>query len=257
MRLCAGAAAAQKVEQQHDQANDQDDVNQAAGDVEREKPQQPKNDQNCGDYPEHFLFLLASRRERVRELVPANPVRGACGVEELRTVIRVVCMGAEDCLVVDTFEFSLFDVRLCFARGVHGKKNRGPVLHCAGPRCDFVGTGSRDYALLGELWFRLAAIPTVSRPSVRSRIAPGSGTFTGGPAGSLFLFLPFPPRLRSGSFPKKPKREPSAVKTEEAGSPELNSAGLPESTPGFDSVASSILRTMELSEPLEAKAPPG
>ena len=43
-------------------------------------------------------------------------------MEELRTVIRVVCMGAEDCLVVDTFEFSLFDVRLCFARGVHGKK---------------------------------------------------------------------------------------------------------------------------------------
>jgi hypothetical protein len=38
MRLGAGGTAAQKVEQQHDQADDENDVNQAAGDVEREKP---------------------------------------------------------------------------------------------------------------------------------------------------------------------------------------------------------------------------
>ena len=106
MRLCAGGTAAQKVEKQHDQADYQDDVNEAAGYVKSEKPNQPKNDQNCGDYPEHFLSLLASRRERVRELVLANPVRGACGVEELRTVIRIVDVGAADCLVVDTFGFS-------------------------------------------------------------------------------------------------------------------------------------------------------
>jgi len=36
--LGAGGTAAQKVEQQHDQAYHQDDVNEAAGDVEREKP---------------------------------------------------------------------------------------------------------------------------------------------------------------------------------------------------------------------------
>jgi hypothetical protein len=118
MRLCAGGTAAQKVEKQHDQADYQDDVNEAAGHVKSEKPQQPKNDQNCGDYPEHFLFLLASRRERVRELVLANPVRGACGVEELRTVIRIVDVGAQDCLVVDTFGFSFLIwgfALLCFA----------------------------------------------------------------------------------------------------------------------------------------------
>ena len=263
MRLCAGGTAAQKVEKQHDQADYQDDVNEAGGYVKSEKPQQPKNDQNCGDYPEHFLFLLASRRERVRELVLANPVRGACGAEELRTVIRIVDVGAQDCLVVDTFGFSFLIwgfALLYFARGVHGKENRGPVLHCAGPRRDFVGSGSRDYALVGKLWFRVAIIPTASRPSVRSGSAPGSGTFTGGPSGSLllalYLSLPLPPRLRSGSFPKKPKREPSAVKTEEAGSLELNSVGLPESTPDFDSVASSVPRTVELSERLAAKAPP-
>jgi len=58
MRLGAGGTAAQKVEQQHDQADDENDVNQAAGDVKREKPKQPKNDQNCGDYPKHFFFSL-------------------------------------------------------------------------------------------------------------------------------------------------------------------------------------------------------
>jgi hypothetical protein len=56
--LRAGGTAAQKVEQQHDQADDENDVNQAAGDVKREKPEQPKNDQNCGDYPKHFFFSL-------------------------------------------------------------------------------------------------------------------------------------------------------------------------------------------------------
>jgi hypothetical protein len=37
MGLRVGAAAAQKVEQQHDQAYDQNDVNQAGGHVKREK----------------------------------------------------------------------------------------------------------------------------------------------------------------------------------------------------------------------------
>src|ERR1700679_1456797 len=113
-------------------------------------------------------------------------------------------------------------------------KNRGPMVRFSGPRRDLVEMGLRDYTLVGELWFRLAIIPTASRPSVRSGSAPGSGTFAGGPSGSLFLFLPLPPRLRSGSFPKKPKREPSLLKSEDPGPLGLNSVGLAEGSLVFD-----------------------
>jgi len=94
------------VKQQHDQADHQNDVNEAAGNVKCEKAQQPKNDQNRGDYPEHFLFLLASSRERDSELVAAKLVDGPGGVKELRAVVRIVGVRREDCLVVDTFGFN-------------------------------------------------------------------------------------------------------------------------------------------------------
>jgi hypothetical protein len=50
---------------QHEQyqAHNQSNVNESAGYVKREKPKQPENDQNCGDYPKHVvisLFLSAS-----------------------------------------------------------------------------------------------------------------------------------------------------------------------------------------------------
>jgi len=41
----------------HDEAHDERNVNQAAGYVKREKPKQPKNNQNCSEYPQHDLFL--------------------------------------------------------------------------------------------------------------------------------------------------------------------------------------------------------
>jgi hypothetical protein len=38
-------------------------VNESGGYVKREKPKQPKNNQNCGDYPKHvFISLLLSAR---------------------------------------------------------------------------------------------------------------------------------------------------------------------------------------------------
>ena len=91
-------------------------------------------------------------------------------------------LGTEDCLVVDTF--GIYFVIWCFAsRGkCDGKENRGPVLHCAGPRRDFVVAGSRDYAFVGKSRLRRAIMPTASRPRVISENAPGSGTFTGGPS---------------------------------------------------------------------------
>jgi len=102
-------------------------------------------------------------------------------------------MRAEDCLVVDTFEFNFpilrwraifVVVRWVFFSALGGesdaKENRSPVLLRAGPRLNFVGTDWRDYALAGKLRFRRAMIPTASNPRVRSGSAPGSGTFAGG-----------------------------------------------------------------------------
>jgi hypothetical protein len=40
-------------------------------------------------------------------------VDDSCGVEELCTVMRIVGMSVEDCLVVDTFEIIFFDFTRC------------------------------------------------------------------------------------------------------------------------------------------------
>jgi hypothetical protein len=44
-------------------AQNQDNVNESVGYVKCEKPKQPKNDQNGGDYPKHIFisFLLSAR----------------------------------------------------------------------------------------------------------------------------------------------------------------------------------------------------
>jgi hypothetical protein len=59
-------------------------------------------------------------------LALANPVRGARGVEEVRTVVRIVGVIAEDCLVVDTFGFNFLIWRFALRRGGNalGKKPR-------------------------------------------------------------------------------------------------------------------------------------
>jgi hypothetical protein len=56
----------------------------------------------------------------------ANPVRAACRVEELRTVMRIVDMGAEDCLVVDTFGLNFLGLVLCLAREMPWKRKPRP-----------------------------------------------------------------------------------------------------------------------------------
>jgi hypothetical protein len=64
-------------------------------------------------------------------------------LEELRTVMRIASVRAEDCLVVDTFEFSF---RIwCVAIEKRWGKNPGPALLVrAGPQLNFVEAGSRD-----------------------------------------------------------------------------------------------------------------
>ena len=46
------------MQQEQSQADNQDEVNESADYVKREKTQQRKNDQNCGDYPQHVLVSL-------------------------------------------------------------------------------------------------------------------------------------------------------------------------------------------------------
>jgi hypothetical protein len=52
-RLGHGASAAQQMNgKQHDSHNE-DDVDESRGNVKRKKSEQPKNDQNCSEYPKH------------------------------------------------------------------------------------------------------------------------------------------------------------------------------------------------------------
>jgi hypothetical protein len=44
------------MQQEQNQADHQDDVDQACGYVKREKPKQPENDEDCGDYPKHVFI---------------------------------------------------------------------------------------------------------------------------------------------------------------------------------------------------------
>jgi len=46
-------------------------VNKSAGHVKCEKPKQPKNDKNRGNYPEH-VFISIIERENLYDLILAN-----------------------------------------------------------------------------------------------------------------------------------------------------------------------------------------
>jgi hypothetical protein len=47
---------------EHHYADYQQDVNQAAGNVKREEPKQPKNNQNCRNCSQHFLTPFLAKR---------------------------------------------------------------------------------------------------------------------------------------------------------------------------------------------------
>jgi hypothetical protein len=56
------------------QAYNQGNVNESGGYVKCEKPKQPKNDQNCSDYPKHvFISFLSSARTSAISFV-RNPL---------------------------------------------------------------------------------------------------------------------------------------------------------------------------------------
>jgi hypothetical protein len=75
------------MQHEQDQTHNQDDVNETSGYVKCEKPKQPENDQNCGDYPKH-VCLRVSEHEPIRDrLLPT------C------TLVRA---GREFCNIVDT-----------------------------------------------------------------------------------------------------------------------------------------------------------
>jgi hypothetical protein len=49
------------MQHKQDQTYDQRDVNECGGYMKCEKPEQPKNDQDCGNYPKHILISLFLR----------------------------------------------------------------------------------------------------------------------------------------------------------------------------------------------------
>src|SRR4029077_903078 len=56
--LDSGGTASHEVQHKQDQADDQGRVNEGGGYVKCEKSKQPKNNQNCSDYPKHVLLSL-------------------------------------------------------------------------------------------------------------------------------------------------------------------------------------------------------
>jgi hypothetical protein len=82
------------VEDEHDQANDQQNVDKARADVKSQKAEQPENNQNQGDKSKHVLSPKVSARNsgsfvprEERMAAPGKSSRGGI----LRGVDREVC----------------------------------------------------------------------------------------------------------------------------------------------------------------------
>jgi hypothetical protein len=45
----------------HNEAHDENNVNKTARGVKRKKPKQPKHNQNCSDYSQHFVFPFSGK----------------------------------------------------------------------------------------------------------------------------------------------------------------------------------------------------
>jgi hypothetical protein len=67
-------ASRYQIEDQNDQGNDEQDMNQAAANVEAE-PQQPENQEHYENSPEHFLFSLTKCCGHWRQDAPSTPVK--------------------------------------------------------------------------------------------------------------------------------------------------------------------------------------
>jgi hypothetical protein len=74
------------MEYEQDHTDDQHDVNETGCYVKCEKPKQPENDQNGGDYPKHVLtssFLREPVEDRARAMTRLEPAeRKYCHVAD-------------------------------------------------------------------------------------------------------------------------------------------------------------------------------
>jgi hypothetical protein len=59
--LCACFTASDEMQDKQYQAHNQDKVDESSSHVKCEKSKQPKNNQNCGDYPKHVFISLRLR----------------------------------------------------------------------------------------------------------------------------------------------------------------------------------------------------
>jgi hypothetical protein len=81
-------------------------VNETGSHVEREKSKQPKNNQNCGDYPKHvFISLMLSGASSTIFFFRKAPMLAVL-MCSTNTRMRVVIHKMEVCPVVNTFAFS-------------------------------------------------------------------------------------------------------------------------------------------------------
>jgi hypothetical protein len=72
--LDSGRTGSQEVHQQQDQADNQCHVNESGSYVKCEVSKQPKNDQNCGDYPKHVFISLFPSARTPAIMFPPTPV---------------------------------------------------------------------------------------------------------------------------------------------------------------------------------------
>ena len=86
------------------QPHNQDNVNEASSHVKCEEPKQPKNDQNCGDYPKHF-HLLDVERAIICDLILRNCSDASSHAGERCSDMRLGVWKTSFCPIVNTLAF--------------------------------------------------------------------------------------------------------------------------------------------------------
>ena len=103
--LHACCAASQEVKEKQYQADNQGHVNEGGGHAKCEESKQPKNNQNCSDYPKHVFHLLVSERDGTSDLVLANWGDAYSCAGEQSTGRTLVAKQTSVCPVVHTSTF--------------------------------------------------------------------------------------------------------------------------------------------------------
>jgi hypothetical protein len=94
--LCCGTSTSQQMEDQKHDTHNEDDVNESSGNVKCKKSEQPKNNQNRGDYSKHGFnsFYLKARQSKIQlsrtARMPTSRWIRACSDHAPRTGVRIL-----------------------------------------------------------------------------------------------------------------------------------------------------------------------